>query len=362
MKNLIAIIMMICLVCFAQTSVENQIILVKKKGAVFIWDVAERKWVDIPVNASIRPGSFIKVEKESEAIIAFGNVSEKKSSAVITLSENTVIQLVFSLFEKNQLKEAKINAAYGKIWSVIEKVPDQQTKFEIETPNAIAGARGTVFMVAYDKQDNSSRVSVIQGEVGVSSKFATGLVILRENMSTVVVANKPPIPPQLLEEKEKLEWEQWKQNIPFSQIGAIGGIAEMNAMQIQEASRIVRELGIAKKGSQKVQKDFNDIESAILLYYADTKNVPGKLNDLMVNPGVPGWKGPYLGAGTNFMDPYGRRYFYRIKETPTGRKYIELYCAGLIGAAGDTYGEERRHIYIDKLDAELQKRVEQMGK
>lgn len=50
-------------------------------------------------------------------------------------------------------------------------------------------------------------------------------------MSTVVIANKPPVPPQVLEEKEKQEWKQWKQTIPFSQIGVIGGIAEMNAMQ-----------------------------------------------------------------------------------------------------------------------------------
>lgn len=82
----------------------------------------------------------------------------------------------------------------------------------------------------------------------------------------------------------------------------------------------------------------------------------------MVDPNVAGWKGPYLGAGTNFMDPYGHRYFYRIKETPGGKKYIELYCAGLIGAVGDTYGEERKLIFIDKIDEQIQKRSEQLRK
>jgi len=159
-------------------------------------------------------------------------------------------------------------------------------------------------------------------------------------MSTVVVANEKPVDPRVLEEKEKQEWEQWKNSIPFSEIGIVGGIAEINAMQTQEAVRIVRELGIAKKGSEKVMKDFEAIYNAIVLFYADTRRVPGKLKDLLENPGIEGWEGPYIGAGTTFIDPYGKPYQYKKKPTPGGKEYLELSTFGLIGAAGDTYGEE----------------------
>lgn len=139
-----------------------------------------KKWEDITVNIVINPGSFVKTEKESEAIIAFGNVSAKKSAAVITLVENTVIQISVSLFDKSHMKAIKINVPLGKVWSAVEKLQDKEVKFEIETPNALAGVRGTVFMVGYSREENSSKISVIQGEVGVLSKFAAGLVILRE--------------------------------------------------------------------------------------------------------------------------------------------------------------------------------------
>jgi len=123
---------------------------------------------------------------------------------------------------------------------------------------------------------------------------------------------------------------------------------------LREASRIVRELSIAKKGSKKVLEDFKNIELAILLFYADTGKVPAKLKDLIENPGIDGWKGPYLGAGTNFMDPYGRPYQYRIRKTPKGKKYIELYTFGLVGATGKTYGQERKIIFIDQLEKKLE--------
>jgi len=73
----------------------------------------------------------------------------------------------------------------------------------------------------------------------------------------------------------------------------------------------------------------------------------------MKNPGVNGWNGPYLGAGTNFMDPYGRPYQYKKKVTPGGKEYLELSTFGLIGAAGETYGEEKKIIFIDKLKESL---------
>ncbi len=348
MKKKISLIFLIGIIsgiiCFAG---DNPIILADRAGSVYYWNAGAGRWDDLPVKSRLAEGIFVKVDAGSKAVISFGK------KAVITLSENTAIRIERSLFdEKDEIKEIKVQLPKGKIWSVVEKLPSEERKFNIETPNTIAGVRGTIFSTNYSQDDNSTTVGVIAGEVGVASKTA-GYVVLKENMSTVVIANKPPVSPQVLEEKERQEWENWKNSIPFSEIGIVGGIAEINAMQIQEAARIVRELGMAKKGSEKVMKDFEAIENAIKLFYADTKTVPSKLDDLMKNPGVNGWNGPYLGAGTNFMDPYGRPYQYKKKVTPGGKEYLELSTFGLIGAAGETYGEEKKIIFIDKLKESL---------
>lgn len=343
-KFFLIVIMFFWVFCFAG---ENPIILADRVGSVYYWNASAGRWDDLPVKSRLAEGVFVKVDAGGKAVISFGK------KAVLTLSENTAIRIERSLFdEKDEIKEIKVQLPKGKIWSVVEKLPSEEKKFSIETPNTIAGVRGTIFSTNYNQQDDTTTVGVIAGEVGVASKTA-GYVILKENMSTVVIANKPPESPQVLEEKERQEWENWKNSIPFSEIGIVGGIAEINAMQIQEAARIVRELGMAKKGSEKVMKDFEAIENAIKLFYADTKTVPVKLDDLMKNPGVPNWNGPYLGAGTTFIDPYGRPYQYKKKKTPGGKEYLELSTFGLIGAAGETYGEEKKIIFIDKLKGAL---------
>ncbi|MCX8081805.1 MAG: FecR domain-containing protein [bacterium] len=339
------VIIYLSLFCFAG---DNPIMLAERTGSVYYWNSATTRWEDLPVKSKLTEGMFVKVDSGGKAIISFGK------KAVITLSENTAIKIERSLFdEKDEIKEIKVQLPKGKVWSVVEKLPEPDRKFNIETPNTIAGVRGTIFTTNYNQQDDTTTVGVIAGEVGVASTKTPGYVILKENMSTVIVANKPPVPPQMLEEKEKQEWENWKNSIPFSEIGIVGGIAEINAMQIQEAARIVRELSMAKKGTEKVINDFSAIENAIKLFYADTGTVPTKLEDLMKNPDIQGWNGPYLGAGTTFMDPYGRPYQYKKKKTPAGKEYIELSTFGLIGATGDTYGEEKKIIFIEKLKEAL---------
>ncbi|HPP12709.1 MAG TPA: FecR domain-containing protein [bacterium] len=355
-RHILALVMLWLMGSWLLAEETAVITLASKKGTVLVWEAAGQRWVELPVKSQLSVGAYVKVEKDSEAIISFGK------KAVVTLSENTLIQISTCLFQQGNLKQVRLKSPQGRIWSVVEKLASPEAKFEIETPNAVAGVRGTVFLVGYEPTAEASRIAVVAGEVGVSSKLAEGYVILKENMATVVVANKPPIPPQVLEERERQEWEKWKQSIPFSEIGLVGGVAEINALQTQEAARQVREISLARKGSEKVRQDFESIEAAILLYYADTRNVPRRLKDLMENPGVPGWKGPYLGAGTNFMDPYGHPYQYKILKTPRGKQYLELSSFGLVGAAGETRGEEKKIIFVETLEENLKKKLKETGR
>lgn len=350
-KKCLSRLFLTCIIFFACASAFSQdvkIFLAEKEGDVYRWNAPGGRWEDLPEKSVIRTGNIIKTgEKNSQAIIAFGK------KAVLTVSKDTVLRITAAMFDREEIQEIRLQVPRGKVWSVVEKLPTADKKFEIETPNTLAGIRGTIFAVEYEPGEKSTKVGVVSGEVGVGSRLAAGFVLLKANMATVVVANAPPVSPRALDEKERQEWEKWQESIPFSEIGIVGGIAEINAMQIQEASRIVRELGMAKKGSEKVMKDFEHIESALILFFGDTGNVPARLKDLVEKPGTAGWQGPYLAAGTNFMDPYGRPYQYRRKKTPGGKEYIELSTFGLIGAAGATYGEEKKIIFLDKLEEQV---------
>jgi len=41
------------------------------------------------------------------------------------------------------------------------------------------------------------------------------------------------------------------------------------------------------------------------------------------------------------------------KKTPGGKEYLELSTFGPIGAAGETYGEEKKIIFLDRLKESL---------
>jgi len=108
----------------------------------------------------------------------------------------------------------------------------------------------------------------------------------------------------------------------------------MNAMQMEEAAKLVRETGFLKKGSKKADEDFKVFEVALRQYYQDTGSFPtkeqGGLKALLKNPGIEGWNGPYVDPNSNFMDPYGKQpYFYHVKKTPKGNVYVEIFSMGL---------------------------------
>ena len=56
----------------------------------------------------------------------------------------------------------------GKIWIRVMRTLSQQDKFEIKTPTATAGVRGTIFAVAVTP-DGTTDISVYEGEVTVAS-------------------------------------------------------------------------------------------------------------------------------------------------------------------------------------------------
>jgi len=303
--------------------------LVKMEGTVNFRPSFGDAWKPATLQTTIGAGQWLQTAKGARAILSFGK------KAVVTMNEDAVLEVKEAAINPDGTVVVKTNLTRGKIWSLVEKLKSEKSRYEVETPTAIAGVRGTTFMVNVDPDGRSSRIAVVEGEVGVRSMGEKpAYVILKEKMATVVIYNKPPTPPEVMEAREAAEWENWKQSIPFSEIGVIGGMAEMHAMQMEEATKLVRETGFLKKASQKAGEDFKIFEAALRQYYQDTGSFPtkeqGGLKALLKNPGVGGWNGPYVDPGSNFMDPYGKQpYFYHVKKTPKGNVYVEIFSMGL---------------------------------
>jgi general secretion pathway protein G len=78
------------------------------------------------------------------------------------------------------------------------------------------------------------------------------------------------------------------------------------------APRVIGYLSGARSDTARLQ--IESFRSALDLYRLDTGSYPTSqqgLGSLVTNPGVPGWKGPYLQTREVPLDPWGNAYVYR---------------------------------------------------
>ena len=84
----------------------------------------------------------------------------------------------------------------GKTWARVRKLNDE-SKFHVKTPTAVAGVRGTFF--SSEAQESSSAFDVFDGEVEVSSASdPSQTVSVKANQRTTVGANKAPAAPSAI--------------------------------------------------------------------------------------------------------------------------------------------------------------------
>ena len=103
----------------------------------------------------------------------------------ILARENTKFKVVSS---GNETKgKLKIELLYGTSLVEIEnKLPDGAF-FEVETPNATIGVRGTVFETSYDEDENKTVVVVTSGQVEVTTDMEK--VIVEAGQSVIVIGD-----------------------------------------------------------------------------------------------------------------------------------------------------------------------------
>ena len=129
-----------------------------------------------------RGGQKIQVKKD-DTVLESDVIEAESGTARITMIDSNLIdvypksKLVISKYvykpNKDQ-KEVELKVDFGKIKStVIQKYDGAKNKFQIKTPSAVAGVRGTVFTAEYDKIKKISKVVTIEGLVAVA-KIAEG--------------------------------------------------------------------------------------------------------------------------------------------------------------------------------------------
>lgn len=142
--------------------VKNEINIQKKGGAK---EVAK-------VGSTISAGDTVISGADSRAKIAM------QDRNIITVLPNT--KLVIEEYKSTDKdKNVKLSLLEGKVRNdVKEKYDNDKNKFQIRTPTAVAGVRGTKFITSYAIDTKTTEVITLKGEVVVTKYSVNGTTAL----------------------------------------------------------------------------------------------------------------------------------------------------------------------------------------
>jgi hypothetical protein len=131
------------------------------KGDVQIKSAKTGQTTKARIGQQVDPQDIIITGKESRAKIVMVDNNE------INVSPESQIEIQHYQFDPNAgKKDVLLNVIYGKVRAKVEQHYDGKTsKFQIKTPSAVAGVRGTDFMTSYNRADRSSQVVTFRGAV-----------------------------------------------------------------------------------------------------------------------------------------------------------------------------------------------------
>ncbi|HOO56143.1 MAG TPA: FecR family protein [bacterium] len=232
LKTAPVILFFLLLVCapFMVFAAEDAAMLMDIEGQVWMllndetdWGAAESEFL-LQKDDSIRTGADgrARLVLEDKSVVVVGPLSVMKIESVM-------------YDYATGGKEISLSLEKGKARAMVSKLSTASSSFEIRTPTAIAGVRGTDFAVEIDPEENKSTVTVFEGVVEVGGRIGAirERVRVMKNQVTDVLKGGKPAAPQILDD-EKL---QKLNNLLSSRRKGGGGISEDAAAAVVTVSR-----------------------------------------------------------------------------------------------------------------------------
>jgi len=114
------------------------------------------------------------------------------------------------------VEESRLRVDEGSIWVRLRRALAGKSKFEVETPTAVAAVRGTIFRVTV-RGDGTSEVSVWKGTVSVETEKGEAVTV--SDGASVVVGQAVGGGPEPMSEAEQEQWQEHASVIgPFLQV------------------------------------------------------------------------------------------------------------------------------------------------
>ena len=167
-------------------------------------------WTAAVIGAAVHQGDVLRTGSPGRLRVVF------QDDSVLSLTEDSRVVVDESVFNPSTGKvHSLLGLLQGQVSALVSEYYHRSgATYEIKTPTAVAGVRGTEFSVAYYPGQEVTEVVGMRGVVSVRSVVdLTGPgVLLRENEATTVLRGRLPTRPHRMDEaifQQRLEGIQF---------------------------------------------------------------------------------------------------------------------------------------------------------
>lgn len=182
---------------------ETHGILTVVKGDVNVISGKDNSTNKAKVGMKVYPKDTISAGVDSRAKVTMVDKN------ILNISpESKVVIESYEFKPEQDKKKVILNVIYGKVRSsVSQKYDGEKNTFQVKTPSAVAGVRGTDFMVQFNSVTNAAKIVTFTGQVEVGAKMDSlgkivAPVLVNPGQFTVASQSAPPTPPAVMSATE----------------------------------------------------------------------------------------------------------------------------------------------------------------
>lgn len=154
-------------------------------GEVKVRRSSSSKWIKARPNMPLKEKDAVRTFVESQAEI------EISDGSLINLEENTTFELSSYTVGNKGAEKTGLKILSGNLMANVKKLVNSKSKFEFETPTAVAAIRGT--RVGFEVEKTKTNIEVYEGKVYVTPKGSRKGAELGSNQKTTVVKGQKTI-------------------------------------------------------------------------------------------------------------------------------------------------------------------------
>lgn len=139
---------------------ENDAVLESVEGEVWLQRSGGLREFEAQNNTALYRGDRVRTGQSSSATVVF----DEESST--TLGEYSSV-IIANLEKGEESIQSTIKVAAGQVWNKTKRLLNINDQHQVETPTAVMGVRGTLFLVSVD--DENTDLSVFDGNVAISA-------------------------------------------------------------------------------------------------------------------------------------------------------------------------------------------------